>query len=110
MNSWSEIGKRDPAAKGHQILDYMWVYIYKFTKREMLSKCKTRLMMREDQQVKNNLTAIYAATFAACFFWMFMALAARFDLELTQYDAVNAFVHAKLDETVFMQMPDGHWR
>lgn len=37
-----------------------------------------------------------------------MVLAAWFDLELTQYDAVNAFVHAKLDETVFMKMPDGY--
>ena len=27
-----------------------------------------------------------------------MAIATWFDLELIQYDAVNAFVHAKLDE------------
>jgi hypothetical protein len=27
---------------------------------------------------------------------------------MIQYDAVNAFVHAKLDERVFMRMPDGY--
>jgi hypothetical protein len=39
-----------------------------------------------------------------------MAIAARFDLELLQFDAVNAFVNAELDEDVFMRMPPGHRR
>jgi hypothetical protein len=39
-----------------------------------------------------------------------IAVAARFDLELIQYDAVNAFVNAKLEEDVFMKMPPGHRR
>jgi hypothetical protein len=39
-----------------------------------------------------------------------MAIAARFDLELLQFDAVNAFVNADLDEDVFMRMPPGHRR
>ncbi len=33
---------------------------------------------------------------------------AKFDLETLQLDAVNAFVHADLDETVFMRMPPGY--
>ena len=37
-----------------------------------------------------------------------IAIAARFDLELLQYDAVNAFVNADLDENVFMRLPPGH--
>lgn len=37
-----------------------------------------------------------------------MAIAARFDLKLLQYDAVNAFVNASLDEEVYMRMPPGH--
>ena len=67
-------------------------------------------MMQEDQQVKNDLITTYAATLTARFFRVFMALAARFNLELIQYNAVNIFVHAKLDETVFMRMPDEHQR
>jgi hypothetical protein len=34
-----------------------------------------------------------------------MTIAARFDLELLQYDAVNAFVNADLDEDVYMELP-----
>jgi Reverse transcriptase (RNA-dependent DNA polymerase) len=34
----------------------------------------------------------------------------RFDLELLQYDAVNAFVDARLEEDVYMKMPPGHRR
>ena len=37
-----------------------------------------------------------------------LALVAKFDLETLQLDAVNAFVHADLDETVFMRMPPGY--
>src|SRR6188474_1063825 len=37
-----------------------------------------------------------------------MAIAARFDLELTQYDAVNAFVNVTLKDTIYMRMPTGH--
>jgi Reverse transcriptase (RNA-dependent DNA polymerase) len=37
-----------------------------------------------------------------------MAIAARFGLEMIQYEAVNAFVHAKLDEKIYMRMPKGY--
>jgi len=33
-----------------------------------------------------------------------MAIAARFDLELVQYDVVNAFINASLTETIYMRM------
>ena len=37
-----------------------------------------------------------------------LALIARFNLETLQLDAVNVFVHAFLDEVVFMRMPFGY--
>ena len=60
-----------------------------------------------DQQVKE-VGDTYAATLAARSFRTFMAIAARFDLELKQYDAVNAFVHAPLKKKVYMRMPPGY--
>jgi len=37
-----------------------------------------------------------------------MAIAARFNLELKQYDAVNAFINAQLEDTIYIRMPPGH--
>ena len=36
-----------------------------------------------------------------------MALAARWDLQLKQLDAVNAFPNSPLDEEVYIELPDG---
>jgi len=105
MNSWTTVDRTE--AKGEQILDSMWVYVYKFDKHGRLLKCKARLVVRGDQQTK--ITGdTYAATLAARSFRTFMAIAAHFDLELKQYDAVNAFVHAPLPNKVYMRMPLGY--
>ena len=110
MRSWLEIEARDPQAKGHRVLDCKWVYVYKFDKHGRFQKVKARLVVRGDQQVKNLTENTYAATLAGRSFRTLMAISARFDLELLQYDAVNAFVNAKLDSDVFMKMPPGHRR
>ena len=52
----------------------------------------------------------YAAILAGRSFRTLIAIAAHFDLELLQYDAVNVFVNAKLEEDVFMKMPPGYRR
>jgi hypothetical protein len=108
MKTWTEVSRKDPAVKDHQMLDCMWVYVYKFDKHGRLAKCKARLVVRGDQQSKSMTGDTYAATLAARSFRVFIAIAARFDLELIQYDAVNAFVHATLDEKVCMKMPRGY--
>jgi hypothetical protein len=48
-----------------------------------------------------------AATLAARTFRTLMAIAAAFDLEIKQYDALNAFVNSELDEIVYIEFPEG---
>lgn len=110
MKSWTEINSRDLRTKGHKVLDCKWVYVYKFDKKGSFVKAKARLVVRGDQQAKSLTEDTYAATLASCSFRSLMAIAARFDLELLQYDAVNAFVNATLEADVFMKMPPGHRR
>ncbi|EED23215.1 conserved hypothetical protein [Talaromyces stipitatus ATCC 10500] len=105
-NSWSKVPSY--YAKGRQVLDCMWVYVYKFDKHGRLAKCKARIVVRGDQQVGLHQSDTYAATLAARSFRTFMVIAARFDLEMLQYDVVNAFVHAPIQETVFMRIPPGY--
>ncbi|GAB1319504.1 putative retrotransposon HobS hobase [Madurella fahalii] len=104
--SWTEVDKEKSA--GHQLLGCMWVYVYKFDKHGWFIKCKARLVVRGDQQAKTVLEDTYASTLAGRSFRTLIAIAARFDLELIQYDVVNAFVHAKLPYDVFMRMPPGY--
>ena len=105
MNSWLEVGIFN--AKGHKILECMWVYTYKFDKQRRLQKCKARLVIRGDQQARSNEDT-YAATLAGKSFRTLLAIAAKADLDLIQYDAINAFVNASLNEEVYMRMPAGY--
>ena len=108
MKSWIELPTAPVKKAGHQILDCMWVYTYKLDKHHRLIKCKARLVVRGDQQ--RNITAqdTYAATLAGRSFRMLMAIAAKYDLELKQYDVTNAFVHAVIDREIYMRMPRGY--
>ena len=47
MKSWVEVS-RSSLQKKMQILDCMWVYVYKFDKHRRLLKCKARLVVRGD--------------------------------------------------------------
>src|SRR6185312_3397281 len=87
----------------------MWVYMYKFDKRGRLIKCKARLVVRGDQQARSKQN-IYAVTLAGRSFRTLIVIAARFDLKMLQYDAVNAFVNTKLNEEVYIKLPPGHRR
>jgi hypothetical protein len=110
MNSWIEISSRDSKIKGYKVFDCKWVYIYKFDKHGRFLKTKARLVVQGDQQAKSLTENTYAAMLAGRSFRTLVAIAARFDLELIQYDTVNAFVNAKLDKDVFMKMSPGHRR
>jgi hypothetical protein len=53
--------------------------------------------VRGDLQDEQTIVSTYAATLAARSFRILMALAAHFDLEIKQYNIVNAFINAKRD-------------
>lgn len=106
MRSWEQ--RHRSAADGQQTLDCMWVWVYKFNKHGVFQKAKARLVVRGDQQYGNILEDTYASTLAGRSFRTLIAVAARFDLEIIQYDVVNAFVHASLPYDVFMRLPPGY--
>jgi hypothetical protein len=107
-NSWVEVPHKAVKASGHQILDCMWVFTYKFNQENQFLKCKARLVVRGDQQRNITSQDTYAATLAGRSFRLFMAVAAKYNLEVKQFDVTNAFVHARLDREVYMRMPHGY--
>jgi hypothetical protein len=74
----------------------------------MLDKYKARLVVRGDLQKNSVFDDTYAATLAARVFRALVALAAYFDLDMWQFDAVNAFTNASLDEEVYVRCPEGY--
>jgi hypothetical protein len=87
-------------------LPLTWVFKYKYNKHGFLTKFKARVCVRGDLQPPSEKET-YAATLAAKSFRILMALAARWDLQLKQLDAVNAFPNSPLDEEVYIELPDG---
>ena len=88
-----------------QILLLKWVFKYKLDSDGYLSKLKARLCVRGDLQITEEET--YAATLAARIFRALMAIAAVFDLEIRQYNAVNVFINAKLSKLVYCYCLEG---
>ena len=84
----------------------MWVFIYKTDKHRFLQKCKTCLVVYRNQQAPGDLP-IKITILTNTTFWTLMAITAKFDLEMTQIDAVNVFVYCNLDKVVYMKLPPG---
>lgn len=64
--------------------------------------------MRGDLQSTEQDT--YAATLASKTFRALMAIAAAFDLHFIQYDVINAFTIASLNEDIYCTYPEGFER
>jgi hypothetical protein len=105
FNSWTTVDLSE--VKGHQILGCQWVFVYKTDKHGRITKCKARLVVRGDQQTNCDLLT-RATTLAVTSLRVILAMVAKFDLETLQLDAVNAFVHAELDELIYMRLPPGY--
>ena len=69
-------------ARDIKILNYRWVYIYKFNKHGYYKKCKARLVVRGDQQKRISNVNIYAVTLVERNFKALIIIITRFNLEM----------------------------
>ena len=81
------------------------MFKYKFDEEGYLLKYKARICVRGDLQHTTEET--HAATLAVKIFRALMAIATYFNLEIRQYDAVNAFTNSKLERRVYCYTPEG---
>jgi hypothetical protein len=89
-----------------QILPLKWIYTYKFDEDGFLTKHKARICVRGDLQ-RISPEEKRAATLATNSARAILALVAAFDLDMRQFDAVNAFLNSTIDEEVYTWMPKG---
>lgn len=88
-----------------EIIPVIWIFSYKFDADGVLTKFKAGLCARGDLQVSEEDT--YAATLASQSIRAMMAITAAHDLEIRQYDVVNAFVNAPIRGEIFCSTPKG---
>ena len=96
----------DQSSTSSRPLPLKWVFTYKYDTDGYLDRYKARICVRGDLQPFSDRDN-YAATLAAKVFRALMAIAARFDLEAVQMDAISAFTNGILDEEVYTYLPDG---
>ena len=85
----------------------MWVFTYKLNKDGYLLKFKARLVVRGDLQV-SQFKDTYTTTLAAKVFRALIAIAAYFNLNIQQFDAINAFTNATINELIYVRYPAGY--
>ena len=105
FSSWETVSSHK--AKGHQVLGCQWVFKYKTDKHSREQKCKARLVVSGNQQKHHDILT-RTTTLAITFLRVLLALTVKFNQETIQFVAVNAFVYAGLDKTVFIRMPPGY--
>jgi hypothetical protein len=104
-DTYRTITWKDFNAQDNEVLPMLWVFKYKLDSEGYLTKYKARVCVRGDLQTAAEDT--YAATLAIRIFRALMAIAAYFNMEVRQYDAVNAFTNARLATSVYCHPPEG---
>ncbi|KAF4311103.1 Integrase catalytic core [Botryosphaeria dothidea] len=102
---WIVVDEDQARKANKEVIPLTWVFKYKFDEKGYLTKIKARVCVRGDLQVSYQDT--YAATLAFRIFRTLMAIVCVFDLEMWQYDVVNAFPYVPLDQPTFCRAPEG---
>jgi hypothetical protein len=81
-----------------------WVFKYKIDNDDFLDKFKTRIVVREDLQIINNAQNVYVAILASKIFRMLMIMMIIYKLKTRQLNAINVYLNAKNDESIYCYM------
>ncbi len=84
------------------------MFKYKFDINDYLKKFKTRLCVRDDLQSIDQNT--YAITLTVKTFCALMIISTVFDLEIWQYDAINAFINNEIDKELYNECSNEFFR
>ena len=99
----------DPStlSKGVSILPCRYVYAEKYNDLNEIVSRKARLVVRGDLQKDDSYNELFAPTGKSTSIKLIIAHAVQNDNELDQFDVSTAFLHAKVEEDVYIKLPDG---
>ncbi len=97
-----------PCPNSINLISSKWVFSLKFCLDSVLERFKARLVARGfTQQYGVDYTETFAPTIRMATMRAFFAIVAYEDLEYRQYDIKNAFIESKLDEELWIKLPQG---
>jgi chemotaxis protein histidine kinase CheA len=104
-NTWTVM--RLPAGK--HAIDCMWVYAVKLDEHGNIARHKARLVAKGFmQQYGIDYYDTYSAVMRYKSLRVMLMLVALMSLELVQMDVITAFLHADMEEEVYMKQPRGY--
>ncbi len=107
MHTW-EVIPRASLPSDTNILPVKWVYKTKINQTGVVAKRKSRITPKGYKQIEGvDYFEVYASTGKYKTLRIVLSIAATRNLELRQLDVPQAFTQAKLDEEVYMEMPEG---
>ncbi|KAK2414224.1 cysteine-rich RECEPTOR kinase [Trifolium repens] len=98
-----------PLPKNKRVVGSKWV----FKKKDGIPgveapRYKARLVAKGFTQVEGiDYNEIFSPVVKHCSIRVLMAIVNQYDLELEQMDVKTAFLHGELEETIYMQQPEG---
>jgi hypothetical protein len=93
---------------GTNVIPVKWVFKIKTDENGRITKFKARITPKGFKQKYGiDFFEIFANTGKYKSLRVMLGIAARYDMELRQLDVPQAFTQAKLDEEVYMEMPEG---
>ena len=81
------------------------MFTYKLDIDGYLLKYKARLVVQGDLQ-RSIYKETYAATLVGRIFRVLIAIAAYFDLEIVQFDAINTFTNLLINKVIHIEFPN----
>ena len=89
------------------VIDSRWVLKRKYDKKGH-TKYKARLVIRGfKDHTKYDLTETYAPVSRLSLVRAVLAIINKYDLEVVQLDVKTAFLNGRIDEDIYMEIPEG---
>lgn len=86
-----------------------WVFNYKLGPQGKINRYKARLVAKGYSQVPNiDYKETFAPVASMTTIRLLFAIACVHDMEIVQFDVKTAFLYGDLDETIYMDYPDGY--
>jgi hypothetical protein len=104
-NTWELV----PRPIDYKVLVPKWVFKVKYNPDGSLERCKARVVVKGFMQQEGiDFFDVFAPTSKHVTMRVLLALAAYDDMFIEHLDVKTAFLNGELEETIYMQQPDGY--